>query len=413
MLTESKRPQLTRCRASLLAVAGGMIYGFAGNSVASDHLDTPTVIANPQADIGDVFAWTSPNGRQLNLIMTIVGHSFSDRIQYVLHVDSGKQFGRTTASTSIVCRFQASSLVDCKAGTADSARGDASNPEGLQGRNHRFRVFAGPRDDPFFNNVRGTRAAYQVAAKALHNGTAVDAAGCPAFDHATSASIFEEWRHTDHGPPKNFLAGWQSSALVISIDLDVVAKGGKILAIWGTTVSHGEQLDRAARPLTGNALLGTLATEEVSNELKEAYNAASPATSARFIPEIEQGLALYDAFDGRCGNQLLADKDAKPAARYQRLATVLADDRLWVNGESTVCTQFFAVEFASLAGQSSFSQDCGGRTPLYNAANIYRSILVDGTVGSVSDGLDHDELEHSATVFPFLAAADATPGAKP
>jgi hypothetical protein len=390
-----------------------MIYGFAANSVASDHLDTPTVIANPQADIGDVFAWTSPNGRQLNLIMTIVGHSFSDRIQYVLHVDSGKQFGRTTASTSIVCGFQASSLVDCKAGTADSARGDASNPQGLQGRNHRFRVFAAPRDDPFFNNVRGTRAAYQVAAKALRNGAAADAAGCPAFDDATSASIFEEWRHTDHGPPENFLAGWQSSALVISIDLDVVAKGGKILAIWGATVSHGERLDRAARPLTGNALLGTLATEDLSNELKVSYNAANPATSARFIPEIEQGLALYDAFDGRCGNQLLADQNAKPAARYQRLATVLADDRLWVNGESTVCTQFFAVEFASLAGQSSFAHDCGGRTPLYNAANIYRSLLVDGTVGSVSDGLDHDEREHSATVFPFLAAPDATPAAKP
>src|SRR3984893_3750529 len=112
-------------------LAGVILVGAARASRASDHLDTPTVIANPQADIGDVFAWTSPNGRQLNLIMAIVGHSFSDRIQYVLHVDSGKQFGRTTVSTSIVCRFQASSLVDCKVGTADSARGDASNPDGL------------------------------------------------------------------------------------------------------------------------------------------------------------------------------------------------------------------------------------------------------------------------------------------
>jgi hypothetical protein len=412
MLTESKRPQLTTRCASLLVVAALLTNGVVGNSMASDHLDTPTVIANPQADIGDVFAWTSPNGRQLNLIMTIVGHSFSDKIQYVLHVDSGRQFGRTIASTSIICRFQVSSLVDCKAGTADSARGDASNPEGLQGRKHRFRVFAGPRDDPFFNNVRGTRAVYQVAAKALRNGAVFDAAGCPAFDHTTSASIFEEWRHTDSGPPQNFLAGWKSSALVISIDLDIVATGGKLLAIWGATVAHGKQLDRAGRPLTGNALLGTLATEDVSNRLKKAYNAANPATSARFIPEIQEGLALYDGFDGRCGNQLLAAQDAKPGARYQRLATVLADDRLWVNSESTVCTQFFAVEFASLAGQPSFAQDCGGRTPLYNAANIYRSILVDGTVGSVSDGLDHDELEHSATAFPFLAAPDATPGAK-
>jgi hypothetical protein len=410
MLIEAKRAGPTRRRATLLVAAGAMIYGVGGNSAASDHLDTPTVIANPQADIGDVFAWTSPNGRQLNLIMTIVGHSFSDKIQYVLHVDSGKQFGTTTASTSIVCRFQAR-MVDCRAGTADSARGDASNPEGIQGRNHRFRVFAGPRDDPFFNNVKGTRAAYEVAARALRNGAVVDAAGCPAFEHATSASIFEEWRHTDNGPPTNFLAGWQSSALVISIDLDVVAKGGRILAIWGATVSHGKQLDRAARPLTGNALLGTLATGDVSNGLKEAYNAANPATSARFIPEIEQALALYDGFDGRCGNQLLAARGEKPATRYRPLATVLADDRLWVNSRSTVCTQLLAVELASLAGQTAFAADCGGRTPLYNAANIYRSLLVDGTSASVSDGLDHDDHEHSATVFPFLAAPDTTPGA--
>jgi hypothetical protein len=29
------------------------------------------VIADPRADIGDVYAWTAPNGRQLNLAMTI------------------------------------------------------------------------------------------------------------------------------------------------------------------------------------------------------------------------------------------------------------------------------------------------------------------------------------------------------
>ncbi len=28
--------------------------------LASDHLDSPTVIADPRTDIGDVYAWTSP-----------------------------------------------------------------------------------------------------------------------------------------------------------------------------------------------------------------------------------------------------------------------------------------------------------------------------------------------------------------
>jgi hypothetical protein len=117
-------------RLVVMALLGAVLsVGGGGTSRASDHLDTPTVIADPRADIGDVYAWTSPNGRQLNLVMTIVGHTFSDKLQYVLHIDSGERFGRTTATTSIVCRFHAANAIDCRAGDADYARGDASNPD--------------------------------------------------------------------------------------------------------------------------------------------------------------------------------------------------------------------------------------------------------------------------------------------
>ena len=393
--------RILRVLVSLAAIA---CLGGGCSARASDHLDTPSVIANPQADIGDVYAWTSYNGRQLNLVMTVVGHSFSDRIQYVFHVDSGKRFGHTTQTTDIVCRFPAANRTECNVGAADSAAGDATRPEGLEGRHGRFRVFAGLRDDPYFNNVKGTRAAYQVAATALRNGAAVDAAGCPSFDPSTSQAILEQWRHTDGGPGTNFLAGWTASAIVVSVDLPLVTHGGKLLAIWATTSAGGRQLDRAARPLTGGALLGTLASDELSNLLKEEYNVASPTTAAAFVPEIEKGLELYDAFDGKCGNQWLAHGDGTSGARYEALAKLLADDRLWVNTESTICTQLFAVELAHLSGQGAAAIDCGGRTPRYNASNVYRSLLVDGTTTSVDDGVDHDDREHSETEFPFLAA---------
>ena len=383
----------------------GLIFAAgAGGSYASDHLDTPTVIADPRADIGDLFAWTSPDGRRLNLVMTIVGHTFSDKLEYVFHVDSAKRLGKPAATVSIVCRFATQTEAECRAGDADVAQGDPSGVAGLQGRKHRFRVFAGLRDDPFFNNVRGTRAAYQTAVAALKNGAVVDGAGCPSFDRATSKAILYQWRHTDGGPATNFLAGWTPASIVISIDLGIVTQGGKLLAVWGATSSGGRQIDRAARPLTGNALLGTIASEDESNRLKEQYNAATPATSSQFVGEIQKGLALYDGFDGRCGNQLLADREEISSARYRALATLLADDRLWVNSVSAVCTQLFAVELASLAGRTELANDCGGRSPNYNAVNIYRSLLVDGTNSSVDDGLDHDEREHSAAVFPFLAA---------
>ena len=98
----SVRSLAARLAATTLSVA--LSLGATRHAWASDHFDSATMVANPQADIADVYAWTTPDGR-LNLVMTIVGHSFSDRISYQFHVDSGNAFGHTTASTLIVCRF--------------------------------------------------------------------------------------------------------------------------------------------------------------------------------------------------------------------------------------------------------------------------------------------------------------------
>src|SRR6187431_1408718 len=102
-------------------------------SFAADHLDTPSVIADPRADIGDLFAWTSHDARRLNLAMTIVGHTFSDQLEYVFHIDSGKRFGQTSVTTDIVCRIATGTNVLCRVGSTDVASGDASGPKGLEG----------------------------------------------------------------------------------------------------------------------------------------------------------------------------------------------------------------------------------------------------------------------------------------
>jgi len=392
------------------AAAGALLLAataaFAAPAHASDHLDTPTVIADPRADIGDLYAWTSADGRRLELVMTIVGHAFSDRLDYVFHVDSGSKFEHTTATTTIACHLASADEMECRAGHGDWARGGNTMPDGLEGRDARFRVFAGPRDDPFFNNVKGTRAAYQAAVAAIHAGAAIDVAGCPAFDATTAHEIHEQWRHTEGGPAKNLLAGWTPASLVVSIDIASVAKGGRLLAIWASTSEGDRRIDRAGRPLTGNALLGTTASDEVADRLKEAYNAATPSTSDRFVAEIEKNLALYDGFDGRCGDAFLADAKAR-AHRYRPLARLLADDRLWVNAASATCTQPFAVELVALGGHAEWANDCGGRTPLYDAVDVYRSLLANGTTRGIDDGVDRDERDHSTTMFPFLAAPDA------
>src|SRR5947208_10213141 len=90
---------------SVLFVVGTLVISDLHPVLASDHLDTPTVIADPAADIGDLYAWTSADGKRLNLVMDIVAHQFSDKLQYIFHVDSGKRFGETSATTTIVCTF--------------------------------------------------------------------------------------------------------------------------------------------------------------------------------------------------------------------------------------------------------------------------------------------------------------------
>ena len=245
-------------RSALAAFAAAANVLAVGPLMGADHLDTH-LVADPRADIGDLFAWMSHDGRRLNLVMTIVGRSFSDELQYVFHVDSGKRFGQTTATTNIVCRIPKTNEADCRAGDVDASK-------------KKLRVFAGIRDDPFFNNVRGTRDAYQFAAAALKGGTPVDAADAPA-DAATSRTILDKWRHTDGGPAQDFLKGWTPASLVVSVDLGVINKGGTTLAVWATTVKDGKHIDRMGRPLTGNAMLGPLATAEVSTRSRKTSTA--------------------------------------------------------------------------------------------------------------------------------------------
>jgi hypothetical protein len=169
----------------------------------------------------------------------------------------------------------------------------------------------------------------------------------------------------------------------------------------------GAPIDRAGRPLTANMLIGLLEQEEYGECRKEEYNRAAEADRAGFIPDLEHGLAIYDSFDGVCGNQWLADPATPPAQRYHRLATALADDRLWIDSRSPRCTRFLAVEMAALPGSGGTpddTADCGGRTPGYDTVDAMRSLFVLGKLTGIDDGIPRDDREHSATAFPFLAA---------
>lgn len=392
---------MMRCR-SMLALILSCLF-MASGAWAADHLDSPTVIADPRADIGDLYAWMSADARRLNLAMTIVGHGFAPDLAYEFHIGSGARFGVTIRSISVYCRFPKPEEGDCRLGGDDRAQGVVGDTEGVTSHHGRFRMFAGLRDDPFFNNVRGTRDAYNVAQTALGAGAVLDGDRCPAFDAATATAIRDRWRQVDGGPATNFLKGWTPASIVLSIDVAAVNAGGPVLSVWAATRGPARQIDRMGRPLTGNALLGTLDTAAKANSLKEAYNAADPGQWPDFAPEIARNLGLYDGFDGVCGNGLLSDSPTTTQGRYHRLAALLADDRLWINATSGQCHHFAAVELAALTGRSDRVADCGGRSPVMDAVDIYRSLLSTGAETGIDDGVDRDEKPPSDEVFPFLA----------
>ena len=86
--------------------------------------------------------------------------------------------------------------------------------------------------------------------------------------------------------------------------------------------------------------------------------------------------------------------------RYESLAGLLADDRLWVNSAARACKQYLAAEFNHMGAAN---HDCGGRTPNYDAVDVFRSLLVCGRINGIDDGVARDDAQHSDSRFPFLA----------
>ena len=163
------------------------------------------------------------------------------------------------------------------------------------------------------------------------------------------------------------------------------------------------QIDRMGRAGVNTALTDPfdIVSGMTSNQVKDAYNLLSdPSTwSTHFKGNIATNLAILDSLDTVCGNQVLAGPSAV-AGRYDTLAGVLVDDRLYVRTDKTTCTTYLGVE-ANAVGLT--NDDCGGRTPLYNTIDVTYSALAIGEFSGVTNGFTSDsEGNPNATTFPFL-----------
>lgn len=166
------------------------------------------------------------------------------------------------------------------------------------------------------------------------------------------------------------------------------------------------QIDRAGRALvswalaspTDNVPVGTKSDAQASAQ--ESYNVTTdPAALPSFSPIFVKNLKGFDGLDGVCGNAFLLG--AAGAQRYDALASMFLDDRLYLDTRKGTCTTYLALE-RKKAGAS--IDDCGGRTPTVDAIDVTLTAIVSGFGGApFGDGVPSaTDSTPSMTTFPFL-----------
>lgn len=172
----------------------------------------------------------------------------------------------------------------------------------------------------------------------------------------------------------------------------------------------GAQIDRMGRPGINTAVNKTFADPTtVRGPAQNAYNANGTRSgwAGAFQNEIASNLAIYDGIDRNCGNQAFASADAgaqnSSALRYATLASVLADDRLWLDSANATCNQYLGVELNATGAVA--NTDCGGRALKYDVIDVTYTALGSTLTGTpVTDGVDAVPGKVNGTTFPYLAA---------
>ncbi len=210
-------------------------------AMAADHLDAPGAIADPTADITDLYTWTDQTNVVFVLNVTPLAANpaakFSDKVQYVIHTESSAKFGMPGELVDIIVTFDANQKASVWVGPKGYVAGDASATTGLASADGKFKVFTGLRDDPFFFNLEGFKETVAIVNGAIAGGTLMlDPAGCPKLDAMTSGALVKQLKSAKGGgAPVDFFGGKNVLSIVLSVDKSLLNQGGKIMSAWAST----------------------------------------------------------------------------------------------------------------------------------------------------------------------------------
>lgn len=211
-----------------LALSAIAVVSIALPSVrAADHKDSPATERDPATDIADVYAFR--RGDNLVVAMTVQSLSisgnatdlFNPRARYQILVDNTND-GTLAANATITVTFSGSApqMFKVEGLTPTAIEGPTSGFSNAASpaitTSGAIKVFAGPRDDPFFFDLAGFRE--------FLAGTYTPAAGL---------------RSAASGLPRNAFAGLNAAAIVIELPITAVTGQATpntgVIRAWGAT----------------------------------------------------------------------------------------------------------------------------------------------------------------------------------
>ena len=254
-------------------------------SFASDHQDAPLTVSHPGADITDVYVFPDPrdSGRVV-LAMDVwpliptgmsAGKSFDPGVLYQLKIGTGDHYKEDYVIQFKATGVGAAQQIAVSGPTAPAMTGVTSTllpPVGTVGYNAQatlpngVRVFAGPREDPFFFDLTQFYAIQPDRNFANQPSVPAAIAGCY------------------RAPGTDFLAGFNVLSLVVDLPRALLAnvKTGRpgLIHVWATT-----SLPSSDPSLAANAPLAMLAsvTQHVN-----AVVAGTDAGNATTYTQIER-----------------------------------------------------------------------------------------------------------------------------
>ncbi len=374
----------------------------------SDHISGPRALAEPIADITDVYAFPSPErpGCLVLVLNTLPmakpSDLFSDGLLYRFRLrpldqpsteGPGWRFVPGEGEFVLDCVFAAPAVADgqtipeqqgtCITPSAEPISFRVNDAQGGSGPG--IRVFAGVRWDPFIMDARA----------------------------ALTTIATRELAFTD--PGSILLDGKNVLSIVIEIDVGSFA-GSALVGVVAETLTRGAlnvRIERVGRPEVKNMMLAPKEFDPVNRDLEirdlynmdDAFNLGDTYQGA-YRARLDANLAFWDGLDGK------VDWPIGASGRHPLTDLVLADYLIVdVTKPYLERGSFLEIELAARRGET--HRTCGGRTLNDDVMDTIFTLLVNAGHGpTIRDGVD-SATRPATSSFPYLASPNPNPPEPP